>query len=289
MSNPPLRHPEDQMPAKNRERPPVTPKESGLQPVYEKAEAIALHSVAETVGDALRRLHIRIGQLNTRGPSSPVLKRLTMALVALDTGMTRLGRRESRLSDISALAGLFQNIDDLCAMLESPATREEPASPSPASDILRETKVDEAHHFEMRFDHIDQCLTQTAARLSDIGQEQRVLRTDLTGQLAALRDNQKAEGRKLVASMGAIYAALELCVSRLSGLERAVNESDRDHAPHPLRSGTTGHATSEPALNPMDSEVRIDPRSALAAARAAASRALYRDNPSLTLAPSTLT
>lgn len=290
MPNPSLRHPDDPGPVENTEIPSTDQKEDALTAlVHQKIEPVTRQARSGSVDDALRRLHIRISRLNTTSPASPVLKRLTTALLALDAGITRIGRRESQLSDVSTLAELFQNFDAICLSLETPTARpsDQPAVPPQAPSD--KTMPSQKNLIENRFDHIDQCLKDTTIRLHHLGQEQSVLKTELTGHMTTLRENQKADGRKLIASMGAIHAALELCVSRLSGVERALNDADLDQAARPTKPSGAEHLNPIPPISNFDNERSIDPRSALAAARAAAARALYREDRTVALSPSTAT
>ena len=125
-------------------------------------------------------------------------------------------------------------------------------------------------------DMMDQLLTAWIPRFDSDRTETRNTTEKLATLLAALRDAQVVEGRRIFASLGAMHATLERLVERLSRVEHGMAEARSIETSVAIADWPDAvRATSRHALTDLDEPRRsIDPRAALAAARAAAARAL---------------
>lgn len=234
--------------------------------------------LSESADRVLERLRRRIGQLYGTTGYDHTLSRLGLALLTLEARISRLNQNERAIGESPSLIAIICEIEKSCITIERNAglkKRDDTTAQWSALTKLIEVKNEKD---SSQLAHIDQHIAElrnAIERGTSIEQDQF---EKLFEQLVALRELHLSDNRKLFASLGAIHATIEKCVDRLSRVEYSLMEARSIETSSAIAEWPQGMQSVNLSLTEADDETpkNIDPRRALAAARAAAARASFR-------------
>ena len=234
--------------------------------------------MSESADRVLERLRRRIGQLYGTSDYDHTLSRLGLALLTLEACISRLNHNERAIGESPSLIAIVQEIEKSCTAIEHNAghkKREESDAPWLALSALIQGKSEKDTAQLALIDRHLSDLRKTIDQGALIDKEQF---EKLLDQLTSLRELQLSENRKLFASLGAIHATIERCVDRLSRVEYSLMEARSIETSAAIAEWPQGMQPINLSLTEPGAEFPqdIDPRRALAAARAAAARASSR-------------
>lgn len=234
--------------------------------------------ISESADRVLERLRRRIGQLYGTAGYDHTLSRLGLALLTLEACISRLNQNERAIGESPSLVAIICEIEKSCVTIERNAGLKKRNDTTAQCSTL--TKLIEAKNEKdsSQLTHIDQHideLRKVIERGTSLEKEQF---EKLFEQLVALRELHLSDNRKLFASLGAIHATIEKCVDRLSRVEYSLMEARSIETSSAIADWPQGMHSVNLSLAEADGEAsqNIDPRRALAAARAAAARASSR-------------
>ena len=233
---------------------------------------------SETTEQALARLRNRIAELHRRTNNDRTLARLGLAILTLESCVAKLEIKEQRVIDSPSILAIVEQVERSCQTIEERLNKtqsERSVEPAQIAYLISEIRMIAEQNTAMR-EVIDRLLTEWIPRFDADRTETRGNTEKLATLLSALRDAQIGEGRRIFASLGAMHATLERLVERLSRVEHGLAEARSIETSVAIADWPDAvRATSRHALTDLDEPRRsIDPRAALAAARAAAARAL---------------
>ncbi|MEI6572171.1 MAG: hypothetical protein WCO61_01350 [Alphaproteobacteria bacterium] len=234
--------------------------------------------MSESADRVLERLRRRIGQLYGTTGYDHTLSRLGLALITLEACVSRLNQSERAISESPSLIAIIYEIEKSCTTIERNAglkKRDETVAQWSALTKLIEAKSEkDAKHLSHIDDHLSQ-MRKAIDRGVSVEKEQF---EKISEQLVALRETNHSENRKLVASLAAIHATIERCIDRLSRVEYSLMEARSIETSSAIAEWPQGMQSVNLSLSDVGEEMAhtIDPRRALAAARAAAARAFSR-------------
>jgi hypothetical protein len=234
--------------------------------------------MSESADRVLERLRRRIGQLYGTTGYDHTLSRLGLALITLEACVSRLNQSERAISESPSLIAIIHEIEKSCTTIERNAglkKRDETAAQWSALTKLIEAKSEKD---TTRLSHIDDHLSQMRKAIDSGASIEQEQFKKISEQLVALREFNHSENRKLVASLTAIHATIERCVDRLSRVEYSLMEARSIETSSAIADWPQGMQSVNLSPSEADEEAGhvIDPRRALAAARAAAARAFSR-------------
>lgn len=234
--------------------------------------------MSESADQVLERLRRRIGQLYGTTDYDHTLSRLGLALLTLETCLSRLNQNERAIGELPSLIAIIHEIDKSCITIERNAglkKRDESAAQWSALTKLIEAK---SKKDATQLSHIDEHLSQLQNTIDSGLSVEKEHFKKISDQLVALREFHISENRKLVASLGAVHVTIERCVDRLSRLEYSLMEARSIETSSAIADWPQGMQSVNLSLSEAveESTQSIDPRRALAAARAAAARAFSR-------------
>ena len=232
---------------------------------------------SETTEQALLRLRNRIADLHRRTNNDRALARLGLAILTLESCMAKLEIKDQRVIDSPSILAIVEQVERSCQTIEDrlvKAEREQGIAPAQIASLISEIRMMAEQNTAMK-DVMDQFQSAWIKRHDMDRGETRATNEKLATLLSTLRDAQIVEGRRIFASLGAVHATLERLVDRLSRVEHGMAEARSIETSVAIANWPDAvRASSRHALTELDEPRRsIDPRAALAAARAAAARA----------------
>ena len=234
--------------------------------------------ITESADRVLERLRRRIGQLYGTTGYDHTLSRLGLALLTLEACISRLNQNERAIGESPSLIAIIHEIEKCCTTIErnaGPKKRDDTATQWSALRKLIEAKSEKD---ASQLSHIDDHLSQLRKRIDNGTSADKEQFEKISDQLVALREFNHSENRKLVASLAAIHATIERCVDRLSRVEYSLMEARSIETSTAIAEWPQGMQSVNLSVSDTDVEMPqiIDPKRALAAARAAAARAFSR-------------
>ena len=233
---------------------------------------------SESANQVLERLRRRIGQLYGATGYDHTLSRLGLALLTLEACVSRLNQNERAIGESPSLVAIIHEIEKSCTTIERNAGLKKRDDASAQWLALTRFIEAKSENDTSRLTHIEEHLSQLRKTIENGTSVKKEQFEKISEQLVALREFNHSENRKLVASLTAIHATIERCVDRLSRVEYSLMEARSIEtssaiAEWPQAMQSINLSLTEPGAEfPQD----IDPRRALAAARAAAARASSR-------------
>jgi len=276
----PLSPPHEESPGTQRDTPPL---HSSVDLEAIVAEQTRLQDMieidmSESADSVLERLRRRIGQLYGATGYDRTLSRLSLALLTLEACVSRLNQSERTIGGSPSLVAIIHEIEKSCTTIERNAGLRKRDDTAAQWSALKKLIKAKSEKDESRLSHIDDHLSQLRKTIDNGTSVEKKQFDKISEQLVALREFNHSENRKLVASLAAIHATIERCVDRLSRVEYSLMEARSIETSSAIAEWPLGMQSVNLSLSEVGEETThtIDPRRALAAARAAAARAFSR-------------
>lgn len=208
--------------------------------------------------EAIAALKNRLVKLQQPTQSGHRLFRLSYSILTLETCLEERGLTDVKLDRSPGIQAMIRRMDEELNVLGNRASVRPLVAVNIHAQNLADSGLPVVHETLSRLsDQIGELQTKVDSRLDA---------TEIIRLLSELQKNMALDGRRQHSSQLALHAAIERLSERMTHIET----SNTRHGP----AKTMEHETVQNEADALQAKERIDPRPMLAAARAAAARAL---------------